>query len=150
MNAEFSFDYTLKTVNLSSSELSNTKEHGKLPFYMRSLLKERDIAYFNYLHSKTLTNKVTFWELNEICKVEKGMIAYELSSLNHSDKLIDILENIDNAIWEGYETYRETIQQRALDILAGLFQVKDVVKRVKELKRSEYEMLGFLSISIFQ
>lgn len=121
-------------------------DNCSLPFYMRMLLKERDEAYLNYKHCRTQANNITFFEMNQICKLEMSIIR-KTGTVDQPNSLVEIQKNIESAITAGYQLYGETNEQRFLDMLVGLVQVKDVVKEIKELKRNEYSIMRAVYIN---
>lgn len=110
-----------------------------LPVYLKTLIQETDKAHFNYIHCKSQPNNITSFELTQICIYEVNIFKKSWT-INEPNSLIEIQKNLDDAIAAGYQIYGETNEKRFLDILVGLVQVKDIVKKINELKRTEYNM----------
>lgn len=111
-----------------------------LPFYLRVLIHEIQVAHFNYTHCKSKPNNITLKGLTQIFKQELELFK-KTGIIDQPNSFVEIQEQIDEALQAGYQLYREHNEQRFLDGLVGLEQVKDIVKNVKELKRNEYNLL---------
>lgn len=108
-----------------------------LPIYLRILIQETEKAHLNYIHCRSSPNNITSFELTEICKYEVSIFK-KCWTITDPTSLSEIQNNLDVAIAAGYEIYGETNNERFLDILVGLEQVKDIVKKVKKIKRAEH------------
>lgn len=112
-------------------------ERYKLPQYLAILFKEREMVYHNYNNFKTEVGRITCFELDEIWKFEcdiflKHGVIDQPYSFEEMQENTEILINICN------KSYKETKQPQYLDIVLALSHVRNVIKKIKDLKITEF------------
>lgn len=122
------------------------KEIVSLPFYLKVLMHETEVAHFNYIHCKSKPNNITLRELTQIFEFEMDLFK-KSGTIHQPNSLMEIQQHIDETLVAGYQLYAECNEQRFLDVLVGLDQVKDIVKNVKELKRNEYNLVTITMVN---
>lgn len=122
------------------------KEHSDLPSYLRVLFNERDTAHFNYQHCRTQANNITYIELDAICSIENSIFR-KSGTIDQPNSLSKYLGNVDEAIRAGYLLYSKNNEQRYMDLLVGLEQVKEIIKEISQLKMNEYKLVSTMNMN---
>lgn len=140
-------DSILETYNFGKilkEQFQDVKRNCNLPYYLRILLKKRDEVYVDYIRTRSRANLITYFKLSQIYKEE--LLEFEKNqSIVNPDSTSDILEGIQRELMMSEVWYRTTNVKIFWDIHVGLFQVKEVIYGLKDVKRAEYDMLAVIS-----
>lgn len=135
-----SFNFT-KTKEEQSQDI---QRNSNLPYYMRVLLKKRDEIYVEYINTNARAKLITYYKLNEICKKEIASFE-ESGTIVRPNSPIEILEGLQKELILSEVWFRITNVKIFWDIHVGLFEVKEIIYGIRDVKTAEYNMLMVIS-----
>lgn len=109
----------------------------KLPNYVGTLLKYRSTAYYNYKEYKTEANKITFLELDKMCKSEVNAFMKN-GTVNEPTNFAELQHHMEDLITAYNRLYTDTKESHFLELLGGVTHIRNIAKEVKEMKLTQF------------
>lgn len=125
-------------------EQHDIQRNSSLPYYMRVLLKKKHDVYMEYIKTRSRANLISYNKLSEICKAEIASNEEE-GSVVYPNSPEEILVRLQKELMLSEAWYRVTNVKIFWDIHVGLFQVKEIIYEIRDIKKAEYDILRIIN-----
>lgn len=147
MFSELQFDDTSLESGKFAKELEThcqvLHHNARLPHYLRELIKKRDNMYLEYLRTRSNSDFVSYYKIEEICKDEIQSSA-STPAVN-ANSLVQRLKKIQCEMYIARVWYARTKVKYFWDVFVGLIKVKEAILEIKYLQSDEHNVLVLLS-----